>query len=358
MSLPLAGKRILITRAAHQAGRLAEVLQSLGAELLRIPTIAIVAPDTYAPLDAALSSIAGFNWLIVTSANAVAVIAERMRLLGITADDFRHLNTAVVGAATAAAVRNLGLAVSAMPEEYVAESLVALLGDKLAGQRVLLARAAVARDVIPDALRTCGAEVHVVEAYRTIIPADSIEQLRLLLNQDQPLPDAVTFTSSSTVTNFLALLAAADIHLPARLQAVSIGPVTSATLRSHAWEPASQAETYDIPGLAAACLKLLTPRPLRTGGQKSGAPCSRSQRTWVLFNARSPSNALIFLVRQPSNPPQQLQTRSRVPHVRAPSVHGFSLTGEALSNALISLLHELTFFLASTRNYRSASKPL
>jgi uroporphyrinogen-III synthase len=254
---PLAGRRILITRARHQAGRLAEALEAQGAEVLRLPTIEIVPPDTYSHLDAVLEVISGFDWLIVTSANGAAALADRMQFLRIQATQLQHLQVAAIGPATAVAVGRIGLKVCAMPEEYVAEAVVAMLKEKVAGQRVLLARAAVARDVIPEQLRQCGADIHVVEAYRTIIPVDSIEQVRTLFGEGKPLPDAVTFTSSSTVNNFFALLAAAKIERPQGLKAVSIGPVTTGTLRQHHWEPAREAVKYDIPGVVSACAALM-----------------------------------------------------------------------------------------------------
>ena len=254
---PLAGKRILVTRARHQAAKLAEALEALGAEVLRLPTIEIIPPETYAHLDAVLEVISGFDWLIVTSANGAAALAERMQFLGIHAERLQHLQVAAIGPATAVAVGRIGLNVSAMPDEYVAEAVVALLREKVVGRRVLLARAAVARDVIPEQLRQCGADIHVVEAYRTVIPNDSIEQLRELLGEGKPLPDAVTFTSSSTVNNFFALLAAAKMEIPPGLRAVSIGPVTTRTLRQYKWEPSGEASPYDIPGIVQACVELL-----------------------------------------------------------------------------------------------------
>jgi uroporphyrinogen-III synthase len=255
---PLAGRRILITRARHQAGRLAEALEAQGAEVLRLPTIEIVPPETYAHLDAVLEVISGFDWLIVTSANGAAALADRMQFLRMPVERFQHLQVAAIGPATAAAIGRIGLKVSAMPEEYVAEAVVAMLKEKVRGQRILLARAAVARDVIPEQLRQCGADIHVVEAYRTVIPQDSIAQVRELFAEEKPLPDAVTFTSSSTVSNFCALLTAANLELPKELRAVSIGPVTTRTLRQHNWEPAQEAIRYDIPGLVDACVRLLT----------------------------------------------------------------------------------------------------
>ena len=254
---PLAGRRILITRARHQAGRLAEALEEQGAEVLRLPTIEIIPPESYAHLDAVLEVIDGFDWLIVTSANGVAALEDRLRFMNIPPARLQHLQIAAIGPATATALGRIGLKVAAMPEDYVAEAVVALLQEKVRGKHVLLVRAAVARDVIPEELRKCEADIHVVEAYRTVIPADSIEQVRELFGEGKPLPDAVTFTSSSTVNNFVALLAAAQIELPLGLRAVSIGPVTTRMLRQHNWEPACEAVKYDIPGVVEACVRLL-----------------------------------------------------------------------------------------------------
>jgi uroporphyrinogen-III synthase len=254
---PLAGKRILITRARHQAGRLAEALEEDGAEVLRLPTIEIIPPESCSHLDAVLEVIDGFDWLIVTSANGVAALEDRLRFLNILPARLEHLQIAAIGPATATALGRVGLRVSAMPEEYVAEAVVALLKEKVRGKRVLLVRPAVARDVIPEELRQAGADIHVVEAYRTAIPADSIVQVRGLFGEGKPLPDAVTFTSSSTVNNFVALLVAAKIELPFALRAVSIGPVTTRTLRQHNWEPACEAVKSDIPGVVEACVRLL-----------------------------------------------------------------------------------------------------
>ena len=253
---PLAGKRILVTRARHQAGRLAEALEAHGAEVLRLPTIEIVPPESYSLMDAALDRISGFDWLIVTSANGAASLADRMEFLSIPVQRFHHLHLAAIGSATAGALERIGLKVSAMADEYVAEAMVSLLRERVAGKHVLLIRAAVARDVIPQQLRKCGADIHVVEAYRTVVPFVSIDQVRGLFGGGKRLPDAITFTSSSTVNNFFALLAAARVELPKELRAVSIGPVTTRTLRQHQWEPFQQAVQYDIAGLVDACMQL------------------------------------------------------------------------------------------------------
>jgi uroporphyrinogen-III synthase len=254
---PLAGKRILITRARHQAGRLAEALEAEGAEVVRLPTIEIIPPESYAPLDAVLERIRGFDWLIVTSANGAAALDGRMQSLRISLERLQHLQIAAIGPATAVALERIGLTVSAVPEEYVAEAVVAMLKEKVFGKHVLLVRAAVARDIIPEELQQCGADIEVVSAYRTVVPSDSIELARELFKAGKRLPDAVTFTSSSTVDNFVALLAAAKMEMPSGLRAVSIGPVTTRTLRRHGWEPACESSPYDIPGVVEACVRLL-----------------------------------------------------------------------------------------------------
>jgi uroporphyrinogen-III synthase len=178
--LPLAGRTILVTRARHQAGQLSEKLRALGAEVVEIPAIEIVPPESYAALDEALGNLSQYQWLIVTSANGVAALAGRLALAGVGVGDFGHLKIAAVGSATERALEKLGLKVAVTPQEYVAESLVEALGEQVDGKHVLLARAAVARDVIPDALRARGARVDVVDAYRTVIPAESVTAIRTL----------------------------------------------------------------------------------------------------------------------------------------------------------------------------------
>jgi len=257
---PLAGRRILVTRTARQAGNLQQALEAQGAVVVSLPTIAIEPPASYAPLDAALARAESYHWLILTSANGARAMAERMRALKLTPDRLAHLRVACVGEATARAAAEAGLAVALVPKQYVAEGLVEALSRleiPIAGQRVLLVRAAVARDLVPDQLRRMGADVQIVEAYRTVVPNQSIESVRILLAPGAGTPDAVTFTSSSTVTNFLDLLRAAATNRPSGLRAVSIGPITSGTLREHGWEPAAEAARASIDGLVEACVRSL-----------------------------------------------------------------------------------------------------
>jgi uroporphyrinogen-III synthase len=252
---PLAGRRIVVTRAERQSGGLRERLERQGAEVLLLPTIEIVPPESYAPLDEALRAVKQFAWLVVASSNAVRVIGERMAELALPVESLAHLRCAAVGPSTAEVVRALGLAVEVVPERYVGEALAAALTDRVRGQRVLLVRAAVARDVVPDALTAAGATVTVVDAYRTIIPANAVERARVVFG-DEPLPDAAVFTSGSTVVHLLDVLRSARLAFPRQVACVSIGPVTSAALRDAGLIVAAEAETATLDALIDACVRL------------------------------------------------------------------------------------------------------
>jgi len=253
----LAGKTVVVTRARHQASRLSRELEALGAQVVELPTIAIAPPDSYEPLDAALRNLHQYQWLIVTSANTVRVLSERMNLLELKYSSFAELRCAAVGSATAQALREGGMRVVTVPQEYVGEALVQALRDQVAGTRILLARAAIARDVVPDELRRMGATVDIVEAYKSVIPAESAGLLKEMLNTSK-LPDAITFTSSSTATNFFQILQEAGLgQLPKNILTASIGPITSATLRGLGWEPSAEAEPHDVAGLVQAVVRAL-----------------------------------------------------------------------------------------------------
>jgi uroporphyrinogen-III synthase len=225
---------------------------------VEIPAIEIVPPESYADLDRALRNLSQYQWLIVTSANGVEALRARMLELEVGVGDFRHLQIAAVGSATEWALVELGMKVAVTPQEYVAESLVEALGDQCNGKHLLLARAAGARDVIPDALRARGATVDVVDAYRTVVPAESVTAIRTLLEAGGSRVDAATFTSSSTVTNFLNLLREAGVARPEGMRAVSIGPITSRTLRENGWEPAAEADPHDLAGLVEAVVRAVS----------------------------------------------------------------------------------------------------
>lgn len=248
MTLPLAGRRILVTRAAHQAGKLSEGLRALGAEPVEVAVLEIGPPESFNGLDRALGSIASYDWMMFTSTNTVKAVVARAAHRGARLDSFAG-KIAAVGEATAAALGEAGLHVDYVPKRYVAESLVEQFPEDANGKRILLARATIARDVIPEAFRKAGATVDVADAYQNVLPADAPQMLRRAL--ESPL-DAATFTSSSTVTHLAEAAVLAGVPFPLPIPAISIGPVTSGTLRALGWEPGAEADRSDIPGLIAA----------------------------------------------------------------------------------------------------------
>jgi uroporphyrinogen-III synthase len=259
--LALDGLRVLVGRARHQASALSAGLRALGAGVVEIPFIEIRPPRSYTPLDSALKSLHDYDWLILTSVNGVDAVWQRLRKLRLTRRELKHLKVAAIGPATSRAIERHGTKVDVVPEEYVAESVVDSLRDQVAGKRVLLARAKVARDVIPRELRKLGAKVDVVETYETVIPQSSRTRLRTMLKDPKRRPDIITFTSSSTVRNFVALLGKKVWRgcPPPRkagpidgIRFASIGPVTSSTLRELGLQVDIEAADYTIPGLIRA----------------------------------------------------------------------------------------------------------
>jgi uroporphyrinogen-III synthase len=249
---PLAGTRILVGRARHQASSLSTSLRSLGAAVIEIPFIEIRKPQSYRPLDDALKNIKNYDWLILTSANGVEAMWKRLRTLRIPPRRLRHLQIAAIGPATKNAIVKHGLKVKMVPEEYVAESVVKGLRDQVKGKRVALIRAKVARDVIPEELRAAGAEVDVIEAYETVVPEKSRARLSALMKNAARRPHVVTFTSSSTAKNFAELLGTFKESSLDGIQFASIGPVTSATLRELRMPVSIEAREYTMGGLIRA----------------------------------------------------------------------------------------------------------
>ena len=259
--LPLAGCRVLVSRAKKQAGALSSALRELGCRVIEIPFIEIRKPTSYKPLDTALRSLHDYDWLILTSVNGVEALFARMEKLKQDSGNLAHLKIAAIGPATRKSIEAQGVRVQVTPKEYVAESVVSALQHRVKGKRVLLVRAKVARDVIPRELRRAGAEVDVVEAYETVAPKASGTRLRALLANRTRRPHAITFTSSSTVKNFVALLGSNGRSRHGRralqlegITLASIGPVTSATLRELELNADLEAAEYTIPGLIQAIL--------------------------------------------------------------------------------------------------------
>ena len=243
--LPLFGQRIVITRDHRQSRDLAEPLEALGAEVIALPVIEIQPPADPGPLALAMQRLDTYDWIIFTSVNGV-----RRFVAGL--DDIRKLRgkIAAIGPATCAAVEALHLKADCMPAEYVAESLLeALASEDLKGKRVLLPRAAVARDVVPAELAKRGAIVDVVEAYRTEAPANLSDRAKYVLARK---PHWITFTSSSTVKNMVGEV---GVEALAGIKIASIGPITSATARELGLHVDVEAEPHTMTGLVEAMLQ-------------------------------------------------------------------------------------------------------
>ncbi len=264
--------RVLVTRAPKGASALAEQLRVLGMQPILIPAIETVEPSSFAALDDALGQMNSYGWLVFTSATAVEAFARRV---GSGFQLPETLRVAAIGPATARALDAMRVPVTLLPAQAVAESLTAELlpfarqPDGRAG-RFLLVRAEEAREVLPETLRAAGAEVRVVPAYRTVIPEGSVDLLRGLLVSGGDVPDAVTFTSSSTARNLVALCEAAGIRLPEGALRVSIGPITSQTMRELRLAPHAEAREATVAALAEAVLGVLQERGSKTAGSPFG----------------------------------------------------------------------------------------
>jgi uroporphyrinogen-III synthase len=264
--------RILVTRSPHQASALADSLRALGADPVLIPAIDIVDSKSFAPLHAALAHLDSFHWLLFTSANAVGAFHRRASLSGPWALSPGTCRIAAIGPATARALEAIGLTSDLMPPQAVAESLAEALlphARQTDGSptRFLLIRAEEAREHLPEALLAAGAEVTIAPAYRTVIPAGSIDAIGELFARPENYPDAITFTSSSTARNLFALLEAAGITLPGGEKSViaSMGPITSATLRDLGYPPDMEATDASVEALAEELVGFLRSRE-REGG--------------------------------------------------------------------------------------------
>lgn len=255
--LPLFGQRVVVTRAKGQAEALSGKLRTMGADVVELPTIEIRPAADCGPLDRAIARIQEYDWLIFTSANGVRFFVER---LDGSSADLRRLRAKIcaIGPATRAAIEALHLKVDVMGKEYVAEGLLeAFAAYELAGKRVLLPRAAVARDLVPAELARRGASVDVVEAYRTEIPVDADARARAVFTSVRR-PDWITFTSSSTVQNFAAVAGTALLE---GVQAASIGPITSQTARGLGIAVEVEAQPFTVDGLVNAILRRVSSQP-------------------------------------------------------------------------------------------------
>lgn len=252
---PLHGVRVVVTRSPKQQGRLAGHLAELGAEVVPLPTIDFTGPREPARVAEAVAGLARYDWVLFTSANGVDAFLDALYAEG---RDLRAFGggakVACVGPATARRLRARGLVPDLVPTEYVAEGLLAALrAEGIAGRQILLPRAEVARETLPDTLRAEGASVDVVPVYRTVAPAvDPGCRGRVARGE----VDVITFTASSTVTQFVQQLEPDELRrVQARAVAACIGPITARTAREAGFDVAIEAKRYTVPGLVEALVE-------------------------------------------------------------------------------------------------------
>jgi uroporphyrinogen III methyltransferase/synthase len=236
--------RVVVTRAAHQGEELAASLRPLGAEVILLPLIGIAPPLNSEPLRQAALRSNEYDWIIFTSANAVAAFAAQLP----ESPPIRKARIATVGASTRQAAEERGFRVDITPIEYVADALIEAFSCKdLNDRRVLIPSAAVTRDLVPGELRKRGAHVDVIEAYRNLIPPEAADRAAAVFQT--PYPDWVLFASSSAVDNLVGLIGVERLK---QAKIATIGPVTSNTVRKHGLTVAAQAEVHTAEGLVDA----------------------------------------------------------------------------------------------------------
>lgn len=249
---PLAGRSVVVTRARHQARELSSLLETAGAEVLEFPVIKTVDPDDFSPVDEAIRNLEVYDWVVFSSANAVSCFLDRMAHSGAGVRQLAGCRVAAVGSSTASRLLDRGIQADYVPDEFRAEGLIEgfLKRGVGHGTRVLVPRALEAREVLPDTLRAYGVVVDVVAVYRTVTGDGDPETLARMAAGKV---DVVTFTSPSTVRNFLALVADTPAHrVLGQAAFASIGPVTSDAIRKAGLEVAAEARPYTASGLVAA----------------------------------------------------------------------------------------------------------
>ncbi len=261
---PLFGKRILVTRAQEQAHELSALIAAQGGEPVEVPTIQIVPPTDWSALDDAIAQLSQYQWLVFTSVNGVRPFMERLRGLGRDTRALAGLRICCIGPRTAEALARFGLSADVVPAEYQAEGVIAALSAAgVAGQRVLIPRAEVARELLPQELTALGAQVDVVTAYRTVLPPVDREPIKDLLRQGEIA--VATFTSSSTVKNFCSVFEHPDEmrKLMDGCLIACIGPITAKTARDLGLQVTITATENTIPALVDALVRYFSDGPGR-----------------------------------------------------------------------------------------------
>ena len=250
----LSGKRIVITRPRKQAGELTRRLIGLGAEVIEFPTISIEPPTDYEPMDRAIAQLHQYDWLFFTSINGVQSFFNRLRHLGIDSQTIEHLKVVAIGPETAGRLEAEDVRAYLVPAKYQAEGILEGLNPaEIHGRRILMPRASKAREILPETLRQWGALVDVVHAYKTVLPQDYQYGLRELFEKQI---DVITFTSSSTVENFVRLLEGEDpVTILRGVTIACIGPITARTAVDIGLQVDIVSAEFTIPGLVAAIVR-------------------------------------------------------------------------------------------------------
>ena len=251
---PLFGKNVVVTRSRGQASELTQALQELGANIIELPVIKVVEPDSYKKLDESIDrqvSDEYYDWLVFTSANGVTYFANRIKQKELDIRVFKGTKIAAVGSSTAAVLEKLGVRVDLVPKEYKAEGLIEAMPDTK-GLKVLMPRAKVAREILPEELIKAGAQVDVVDAYQTIADPEGKKRI----NELEDKIDFVTFTSSSTVKNFISALGEKRDDILKTAKIAVIGPITAKTAEKEGLKVDAIADPHTIDGLMKAVVEV------------------------------------------------------------------------------------------------------
>ena len=249
--VPLTGKRILVTRAQEQAEEFSRLLQNYGAHMVAFPTIEIAPPEDWHPVDDAIEKLDSYDWVIFTSVNGVRFFTQRLKEKGTDISVLGKKKICAIGPRTQGELEGMGLTVSFIPEEYRAEGVIEELKARvIKEQKILLPRARGARKILPEALQEAGAVVDEVEAYRAVKPAKGKGSLKEILQKGV---DVITFTSSSTVLNFMEFVS--DKGVLNGVKVAVIGPITAETVRNYGLEPHITPQEYTIPSLVEAIVE-------------------------------------------------------------------------------------------------------
>jgi uroporphyrinogen III methyltransferase/synthase len=258
---PLFGRTIVVTRPMDQAAGFSDLLRERGARVLEAPSVALRPPRSWAPLDRALTRLRHYRFLIFTSVNGVERFFGRMVARSMDVRELRDIEVVAIGPATAERIVARGIRVSEVPEEFRAEGILKALGRRrLRGERILIPRAEVAREVLPRVLREKGAVVDVVPVYRAVPSREGWPQVEKSLGEKEV--DLLTFTSSATVTHFIdKFRKAADLRRARRVPVAAIGPITAKTARHQGFRVIIEPREYTVGALAEAIVRKLRSCP-------------------------------------------------------------------------------------------------